>query len=70
MIECSNCETARFLQIVYSRIRLTDDGQIHEITERYECTSCETRGEVREGENGTRIEGGIRDNDDLPKVRA
>lgn len=44
MIECTNCETAQFLQITQSRVYFEDGEMINEITERYECTLCESTG--------------------------
>ncbi|WP_290814046.1 hypothetical protein [Halovivax sp.] len=44
MIECTNCETAQFLQITKSRVYFEDGEMINEITERYECTLCEGTG--------------------------
>ena len=40
MIECTNCETAQFLQITKSRVYFEDGEMINEISERYECTLC------------------------------
>ncbi|MFC4245501.1 hypothetical protein ACFOZ7_00535 [Natribaculum luteum] len=40
MIECTNCETAQFLQITQSRVYFEDGEMINEISETYECTLC------------------------------
>ena len=44
MIECTNCETAQFLQITQSRVYFEDGEMINEITEKYECTLCSGTG--------------------------
>ena len=44
MIECTNCETAQFLQITRSRVYFADGELINELTERYQCTLCEGTG--------------------------
>lgn len=69
MIECSECETARFLQIIRSETFQNDDGTL-EYSEEYQCTSCGATGETHEDEYGIDVYGSIRDTTDLPNVRA
>ncbi|MFP8955883.1 hypothetical protein ACLI4Y_04080 [Natrialbaceae archaeon A-CW3] len=52
MIECTNCDTAQFLQITQSRVYFEDGELINEIMETYECTLCESTGRYTYSENG------------------
>ncbi|WP_255167821.1 hypothetical protein [Natrononativus amylolyticus] len=54
MIECTNCETAQFLQITQSRVYFEDGEMINEITEQYECTLCSGEGRYTYSEGGER----------------
>ncbi len=69
MIECTNCETAQFLQITQSRVYFEDGELIQEITEQYECTLCESTGmyTYTEDEAETTVTGDIRATKELPK---
>ncbi|WIV67583.1 hypothetical protein [Natrialbaceae archaeon AArc-T1-2] len=44
MIECTNCETAQFLQITQSRVYFEDGEMINEVSETYTCTLCDGTG--------------------------
>lgn len=67
MIECARCETARWVQIVESR--MTYHGcQIIEVREVYECQHCGARGELKSNDHATLIDGEIRDNQRRPEV--
>lgn len=68
MIECSVCDSAQFLNIVHSHYKYTEDGLLEKFTERYECLSCGSTGEARADHNGIRVDGGVRDNRERPKL--
>ncbi len=69
MIECTNCETAQFLQITQSRVYFEDGELIQEITEQYECTLCGSTGRYTytEDEAEATVAGDIRATKELPK---
>lgn len=68
MIECTNCETAQFLQIVRSRVYFEDGKMINEISERYECTLCNATGTyARSDDNDVEVTGDITVTTERPK---
>lgn len=68
MIECANCETAQFLQITRSRVYFEDGEMINEITERYECTLCESTGMYTyTGEEEERVSGDVEVTTERPR---
>lgn len=69
MIECTNCETAQFLQITQSRVYFEDGEMINEITEKYECTLCEGTGmyTYTEDEERTAVSGDVQVTKERPK---
>ena len=69
MIECTNCETAQFLQITKSRVYFEDGEMINEISERYECTLCEGTGTYTytEDEDGTSVSGDVQVTKERPR---
>ncbi len=69
MIECTNCETAQFLQITQSRVYFEDGELINEIMERYQCTLCDSTGQYSDGGETTEpaVDGDIRLTAERPK---
>lgn len=69
MIECTNCETAQFLQITQSRVYFVDGELINEISERYECTLCEGTGRYtyEEDREHSTVTGDVRVTNEPPK---
>lgn len=69
MIECTNCETAQFLQITQSRVYFVDGEMINEISERYECTLCEGTGRYTYDDDvqSQSVSGDIRLTNERPK---
>lgn len=69
MIECTNCETAQFLQITQSRVYFQDGEMINEITEKYECTLCGGTGRYTYEEDGERaaVSGDVQVTKERPK---
>ncbi len=69
MIECTNCETAQFLQITKSRVYFQDGEMIREISERYECTLCDGTGTYTytEDEDGASVSGDVQVTKERPR---
>ncbi|MCU4750722.1 hypothetical protein OB919_01800 [Halobacteria archaeon AArc-curdl1] len=69
MIECSNCETAQFLQITQSRVYFADGELINEIMETYQCTLCDSTGKYiySNGSEKPRVDGDIEVTTERPK---
>ncbi len=69
MIECENCDTAQFLQIVQSRVYFEDGDVVSEIEEKYECTVCEATGKYvyDEDEDEETVMGDVEHTTDRPK---
>jgi len=70
MIECANCESPQWVQIVESKIRLNHDGTIDRFKERYECTLCGSTGHTVQTQEKSIINGDMRDNGEKPLVVA
>lgn len=67
MIECTNCETAQFLQITQSRVYFEDGEMINEITERYECTLCSSTGTYSYSDDEERVSGDVEVTTERPR---
>ena len=67
MIECTNCETAQFLQITQSRVYFEDGEMLNEITEKYECTLCEGTGQYVYSQDEADVRGDITVTTERPK---
>ena len=69
MIECTNCETAQFLQITQSRVYFEDGELINEITETYQCTHCDSTGTLTDTESKDEpvIDGDVQITTERPK---
>ena len=59
MIECTNCETAQFLQITRSRVYFAEGELINELTERYQCTLCGGTGSYTYSEDDEQVAGEV-----------
>ncbi|MFC7215025.1 hypothetical protein ACFQMM_19865 [Saliphagus sp. GCM10025308] len=69
MIECTNCETAQFLQITQSRVFFEDGELINEIMETYQCTLCDSTGQYTYSEDAEDpiVDGSIQVTGERPK---
>ncbi len=69
MIECTNCETAQFLQITKSRVFFEGGDLIHELSERYECTLCGGTGSYtyREADDRASLSGEVEMTEERPR---
>lgn len=71
MIQCAQCSSPQFLQIVTSQTRLSHDGDLKAIFEGFECTLCGSEG-THEGlfldsHPVEKVAGGIESTNDRPR---
>lgn len=72
MIECRNCETPQFLQIVKSRVSFCNGETFAEAEETYKCTLCDSTGTytyvASEPDDVEECKGDIELTDDRPRM--